>query len=151
MKVWATNGRTGVPPRIPEYIGKCILLICENMGKRWNFSAYSFRDEMVSDAVLNLIKAVDNFDPTKSNNPFGYFSRIAWRAFLRRIEDESHETYIKLKNMENLYVMDEFGELNGMEDTVKSAQTARNEFVDDFMKKFEERQNKQKKKRKPRK
>lgn len=115
------------------------------MGTRWNFAAYTFRSEMVGDAILNLIKAVDNFDPSKSKNPFGYFSRIAWRAFLRRIEDEQDQTYVKLKNMENLHVLDEFGELNDMDDTVKSSQSIRNEFIDDFMEKFEKRQNSKKK------
>lgn len=96
----------GTPrPRIPEYIGYCLLLICRKLGTRWNFSDYSYNEEMVEDAVENCVLAVDKFLPAKcSQNPYGYFSIIAWNAMIRRIQREKKQQYIKHMNLENMYV-----------------------------------------------
>ena len=96
--------------RIPEYIGVCISAICTKMATRPNFSGYSYKDEMVGDAIENCLYAVNNFDETKSAersrsgavNAFGYFSWIAWNAFIRRIAKEKKQSYIKHKNMQNI-------------------------------------------------
>lgn len=87
--------------RIPSYIGECIMKICERLSTNRNFIGYSFRDEMVSDGIENCVYAVPLFNPEKTNNPFAYFTQIAWNAFLRRIMKEKKEQYIKHKNMQN--------------------------------------------------
>lgn len=87
--------KTKPDARIPEYIGKCILDIANRFATRPNFYGYSFRDEMVSDAVENCMQYLTNFDPEKSNNPFAYFTQISYFAFLRRIQREKKQSYIK--------------------------------------------------------
>jgi hypothetical protein len=77
---------------------------------------------MVMDATLNCVQAFDNFNPEKSNNPFGYFSRIAWRAMLRTIWDERVQSYVKHKNFQRLHVTDEHYE--GHEDFTDSHSSA---------------------------
>ncbi len=89
-----------VPPRIPEYIGKCIYKIATHLAFRPNFINYPFRDDMVCDGIENAVRAVDNFDPDKYSNPFGYFTSIIWRAFLRKIQKEKHQLKIKSKMLE---------------------------------------------------
>jgi len=42
-----------------------------------------------------------NFNPEKSKNPFSYFTQIIYYAFLRRIEKEKKQNYIKYKLLEN--------------------------------------------------
>ena len=83
--------------RLPEYIGKCILDICNRSSLRPNFIGYSFRDEMVSDAIENCLQYITNFDPAKSNNAFAYITQIAYYAFIRRITKEKKQSYIKHK------------------------------------------------------
>jgi DNA-directed RNA polymerase specialized sigma24 family protein len=56
---------------------------------------------MISDGLENAIQALGNFDPNKSHNPFAYFTQIIWYAFLRRIEKEKKQLYIKHKVTEN--------------------------------------------------
>jgi hypothetical protein len=55
------NGRK--KPKLPDYIGECILKIASRLSYRPNFANYPYRDEMVSDAVLNGVTYIDNFDP----------------------------------------------------------------------------------------
>jgi len=89
------------PPRASDYIGRAIMLIAERMARRPNFSGYSYKQDMVGDAIIDMLGAADKFDPTKSNNPFGYLSRCSWNAFIRRIHKEKRESYIKHNNFIN--------------------------------------------------
>lgn len=96
-------------PQVSKYIGEALLLICNNLVRKGNFSGYSiqWKQEMVSDALIDCISAVDNFKPDRTNNPFAYFTQIAWHAFLRRIAKEKKQTYIKHKNFENQFLFDD--------------------------------------------
>lgn len=88
-------------PKIPNYIGQCIYKISTRLASRPNFSGYTYKDDMISDGLENAIQALGNFDPEKSSNPFAYFTQIIWFAFLRRIDKEKKQLYIKHKVIEN--------------------------------------------------
>ena len=83
-------------PAIPESVGAVILQICEGMAKRANFNGYSYIEEMKGDAIYDCLRATKNYkaDHVKQN-PFGYFSRIAWNAFVQRINIERAEQKTK--------------------------------------------------------
>lgn len=82
-------------PRLPNYIGECILKIANHLAYKPNFINYSYRDDMVLDGIENCIQYADNFDPSKSSNPFAYFTQIIYFAFLRRITKEKKQAYIR--------------------------------------------------------
>jgi hypothetical protein len=84
-------------PIIPNYLGECILKIATKLANRPNFINYSYKDDMILDGIENCIQYFDNFDPTKSSNPFSYFTQIIYYAFLRRIDKEKKQSYIKGK------------------------------------------------------
>lgn len=88
----ALENNTAVPP-MPDCIGKQITLMAEGLAKRWNFRNYTYIDEMKEDGIYMAIRAVRNYDPSKSNNnnAFGYFNRILWQAFSSRIVIEAKE------------------------------------------------------------
>lgn len=89
-------------PRLPEYVGSCIMLIAKKLASKSNFSDYSWKEEMICDGIENCIMYIDNFNPEKSNNPFAYITQIIKNAFIRRIQKEKKEQYIKYKNMANV-------------------------------------------------
>lgn len=87
-------------PVVPNYIGECFLKICEGLSNKSNFNRYTYREEMVMDAVENCLKAVLNYDidtttRTGLPNAFAYFTQIAFYAFLRRIAKEKKQQDIK--------------------------------------------------------
>ena len=93
------------PPRISEYIGECFMKIAEGLSHKPNFIRYTYRDEMVMDAVENCIKAIGNYNVeaatrTGKPNAFAYFTQISYFAFLRRIAKEKKQQDIKLKYIE---------------------------------------------------
>lgn len=116
------------PPRIPNYIGECMMMICKKLSTKPNFMNYSYREDMIADGIENCIASVNNFDPTKSTNPFAYFTQIAWNAFIRRIQFEKKQTYIKHKNYQNSFLMNAYDEGVSMNT---------NEFSDDVIRSFE--------------
>jgi len=129
--------------RIPEYVGKCILLISQKLASRGNFVNYSYKDEMISDAIENCLAAVDNFDVDKYNNPHAYFTQIAWYAFIRRIDREKRQNYLKYKNYKK-HIAEE--ELSNSNYGYNPALCASDEVMDDFIKKYEETMERKKRK-----
>ncbi len=87
-------------PGVTEYIGKCFLDIATHLSYRPNFIGYSYREEMISDGIENCLMYCSNFDPAKSSNPFSYFTQIIYYAFLRRIQKEKKQQYIKFRCIE---------------------------------------------------
>ena len=87
-------------PPVTEYIGKCFVDIATNLAYRPNFINYPYREEMIGDGIENCLMYCSNFDPDKSTNPFSYFTQIIYYAFLRRIQKEKKQNYIKYKMME---------------------------------------------------
>lgn len=137
-------------PRIPNYIGHCILMIANRLSTKPNFVNYSYKDEMISDGVENCICYIDNFDPLKSSNPFAYFTQIIYYAFLRRILKEKKQLYIKHKCLENSMILNELMEQSEFDekDFTPSYIDTNNENMQDFIKTFEDNLLSKKKKRK---
>ena len=96
------------PPKIPNYIGECFHKIAEGLSHKPNFINYPFRDEMIADGVENCLMYFENFDSKKTQNPFAYFTQIVFYAFLRRIQKEKKQMYIKYKATEQMGILDEY-------------------------------------------
>lgn len=96
------------PPKVNNYIGECVWLIANRLSTNRNFIGYSYRDEMIGDAIENCLRYIHNFNAEKSKNPFAYFTQIMYYAFLRRIEKEKKQSYVKYKIMENAIVTNTF-------------------------------------------
>jgi len=92
-------------PTITNSIGESFIKICNGLARSPSFMNYSYREDMVMDAVENCVKAIMNFDVTKTTrtgapNGFSYFTQIAYYAFLRRIAKEKKQTTIKQQLIE---------------------------------------------------
>jgi len=98
-------------PRITEYIGRCFLRIAEGLSHKPNFIRYTYREEMVMDAVENCIKAITNYNidaatRTGTPNAFAYFTQICYYAFIRRIMKEKKQQDIKFRYIEHAGIED---------------------------------------------
>ena len=97
----ARNNNSSIPT-VPDYIAQCFLRIAQGLSHKSNFIRYTYREEMVMDAVENCLKAIGNYDlaaatRTGKPNAFAYFTQISWYAFLRRIAKEKKQQDIKIK------------------------------------------------------
>lgn len=117
-------------PIVPDYIASCFLKIAEGLSHKSNFIRYTYREEMVMDAVENCLKAIDNYNvdtATRTGNPnaFAYFTQISWYAFLRRIAKEKKQQDIKLKYMTSSGI-EEYIKIDATDNSV----AVMNQFVD---------------------
>ena len=98
-------------PKVPNYVAQCFLRIAEGLSHKANFIRYTYREEMVMDAVENCLKAINNYDiaaatRTGKPNAFAYFTQITLYAFLRRIAKEKKQQDIKMKYIANSGIED---------------------------------------------
>jgi len=121
------------PPRVPEFVGECFLRIAQHLSYKPNFVNYTFRDDMSSDGIENCLTYVNNFDPAKSNNPFGYFTQIIYYAFLRRIQREKKYTRTKYGLMEQQLIQ---GDVEGSISATRNALNFDN--VQDFITRYDQ-------------
>jgi len=115
------------PEVIPsDYIGKCIIALCTNLTRHRRFSGYThgWKDMMISDGIMDCVRCIRGFDPDRGS-AFAYFTRAAWNAFRRRIDEEKTATYVKHKNMQNMH-------LNGEIDSDISNNDLSNSVIKEF-------------------
>ena len=126
-------------PRVPNYIGECLLAIAQRLSTRPNFVNYPFREEMVSDGIENCLQYFDNFNPERTNNPFAYFTQIIYFAFLRRTHKEKRHLYIKYKSMQNLHITGMLADHNESDGDKKTVDfiPANNDYMDSLVKSIE--------------
>ena len=135
-------------PRVSEYMGKCIYLIAENLSHKPRFMNYSFRDELVSDAIENCFLYFDNFNPDISQNPFAYFTQIIYYAFHRRISKEEKNRYIIYKKFQESVLDTSDASLMIDSDDQHLISSTMYDNLNEFIKKFEKREAEKKEKRK---
>jgi hypothetical protein len=135
------------PPPIPNYIGECFMKIAEGLSHKPNFINYTYRDEMMADGIENCLMYFNNFDPTKSKNPFAYFTQIIYYAFLRRIQKEKKQTYVKYKATEQMGILDEMEMMEFEDGTSKQFELYDN--IAEFIENYEEAKDKKKEVKKP--
>jgi len=129
-------------PIISEYLGSVFLKIAQRLSFRPNFINYAFKNDMISDGIENCLHYIHNFNPEKSSNPFAYFTQIIYYAFIRRIQKEKKQLYIKYKSMQNYEISPEYVEYMNYDEDFKTSTDFKNsdfrvvvdEFVDNFEK-----------------
>ena len=135
------KSRGELEPQISEYVGECFMKIAQRLSFRPNFINYAFREDMISDGIENCVQYIRNFDPEKSKNPFAYFTQIIFFAFIRRIQKEKKQLYIKYKTMDTFGALGDNVEVSDHDkghydyNTLSTDQKAN---MYDFIKNFEE-------------
>ena len=73
-----------------DEIAISISKIANGLSHSSNFIGYTYKDEMIGDAIVKMITAVKNkkFNVESEHNPFSYFTTIAFHAFINRIKKE---------------------------------------------------------------
>lgn len=126
-------------PQPSDYIGECIMGICTNLAKKYQFSGYHFKDEMIADAIYHCIRYIDSFNIEKSNNPFSYFTQAAYYQFIKRIQMEKEQLYIRCKSTMKSTVFNETVESDEFKNDkhVYDNMEMDTEFMDSFIEEYE--------------
>jgi hypothetical protein len=129
-----------IPPPPPDYIGKCILQICNKLSTRYNFVDYSYRDLFVGEAIERCVMAIRTFDAKKTTHAFNYLTMVAFRAMQKVINVEKHQNYIKHKYFASTFASP--GNLEGEPHDVQDDDYT-NRIISEYEEKLQAKKNKE--------
>jgi len=75
-------------PQMSNYIADCIIKMSNRLASTPRFAGYSYRDEMVQNAILAAVKYADRFNGDKFNNGFAYITQILFSHMVITIKNE---------------------------------------------------------------
>ena len=81
--------------RMTERLGGMFLKLCERYGTRGNVRGYTYNDEMQGQAVMQLAQVGLQFDESKSQNPFAYYTSVLTHSFFRILNIEKRNQNIR--------------------------------------------------------
>jgi hypothetical protein len=94
---------------LTDELADMVSKIAHKLSYASNFINYTYREDMVGDALIRMFKALmsQKYDREKGTNPFSYFTRIAFNAFRNRIKKEKHINETHLRYQEELTMISE--------------------------------------------
>lgn len=78
-----------------DKLAKMFMKLCDRYATRSNFRGYTYNDEMRGQATLQLTQIGLQFDESKSNNPFAYYTAAVTNSFVRVINIEKKNQVIR--------------------------------------------------------
>ena len=81
--------------RITENLGKMFIKLSERYAQRSNWRGYTYVDEMKGQAILQLSQIGLQFDESKSDNPFAYYTAAVTNSFTRILNVEKKSQNIR--------------------------------------------------------
>ena len=90
---------------IPNLLGENIYKIARGLSFAPNFINYSYKDDMIGDAIVKMFSALQQrkFKIDSGYNPFSYFTTIAYHAFINRIKKEKKHREALSEYQETVY------------------------------------------------
>lgn len=105
--------------RITENLGKMYIKLSERYAQRSNWRGYTYVEEMKGQAILQLSQIGLQFDESKSENPFAYYTAAVTNSFTRILNIE--------KKMQN--IRDDMLQENGL--TPSSTRQNKEQFAEE--------------------
>ena len=87
--------------RTTNKLARMYMKLCERYGTRSNWRGYTYNDEMRSEALLQLTQIGLQFDESKSENPFAYYTAAITNSFTRVLNLEKKNQSIRDDILEN--------------------------------------------------
>jgi hypothetical protein len=81
--------------RITENLGRMYIKLSERYAQRSNWRGYTYIDEMKGQAILQLSQIGLQFDESKSENPFAYYTAAVTNSFTRILNIEKKSQNIR--------------------------------------------------------
>ncbi len=81
--------------KITNSLAMMFMKLCERYGTRANWRGYTYNDEMQSQALMQLSQIGLQFDESKSENPFAYYTAAITNSFTRILNLEKKNQAIR--------------------------------------------------------
>ena len=108
-----SNGNfSGGHGKITDSLAKMFMKLCERYGTRANWRGYTYNDEMQSQALMQLSQIGLQFDESKSENPFAYYTAAITNSFTRILNIEKKNQNIRDDLLEQHHMKPSFTRQN---------------------------------------
>lgn len=91
--------------KITNSLAMMFMKLCERYGTRANWRGYTYNDEMQSQALMQLSQIGLQFDESKSENPFAYYTAAITNSFTRILNIEKKNQNIRDDILEQHHMM----------------------------------------------
>ena len=98
--------------KITNELAKMFMKLCERYGTRANWRGYTYNDEMQSQALMQLSQIGLQFDESKSENPFAYYTAAITNSFTRILNIEKKNQNIRDDLLEQEHMKPSFTRQN---------------------------------------
>lgn len=90
---------------ITQKLGESLTKIANGLSYAPNFINYSYKDDMIGDAIVKMFSALRNkkFKLDTGFSPFSYFTTIAFHAFINRIKKENKHHQVLNEYRDKVY------------------------------------------------
>ena len=100
-------------PPLPDFVAECMMKMANRLSQKAGFVNYTYREDMVGDALESCLRYIHNFNPAKSTNAFAYITQIIHNAFIRRIQKEQKQLYVKMRIVDQADFADSYEKQTG--------------------------------------
>ena len=98
--------------KMTNQLAMMYMKLCERYGTRSNWRGYTYNDEMQSQALMQLSQIGLQFDESKSDNPFAYYTAAITNSFTRILNIEKKNQAIRDDLLEQNNMMPSFTRQN---------------------------------------
>lgn len=81
--------------KITNELAKMMMELCKRYAMRGNWRGYTYNDEMQSNALVQLSQVGLQFNESRSQNPFAYYTTTVSNSFTRVLNLEQHNQRIR--------------------------------------------------------
>lgn len=84
-----------VKQQMTDKLAKMLVLLCSRLAKKGNFVGYTYNTDMQGYAMMMLVRTWKNFDETRSDNPFAFYTQCVKNSFVQYLNQEKRQRNIR--------------------------------------------------------
>jgi DNA-directed RNA polymerase specialized sigma subunit len=81
--------------KLSDELAKMLMMLTRKYAQRPCFSGYTYKEDMISEALANLCQNALKFNPEKSKNPFAFYTSCINNSFLQFLNVEKKHRRIR--------------------------------------------------------
>ena len=78
-----------------DKLASMLMMLTRKYAKKGNFVNYTYNEDMVSYALMMLVRTWNSFNPEKSNNPFAFYTQCIKNSFVQYLNQEKRQHNIR--------------------------------------------------------
>lgn len=76
-------------------LASMLMMLTRKYAKKGNFVNYTYNEDMVSYALMMLVRTWNSFNPEKSSNPFAFYTQCIKNSFVQYLNQEKRQRNIR--------------------------------------------------------